>query len=133
MEFKKQLIEKLNERFEETLFLNNIFTKLANKLEIFKNQLDKYTYAGLEILYSSDDSNAKLTIEDDFISIEYDFDDMLIYIIADDIIREDYEDYEEARVIDKIGSSDDGESIYWKIGIEKAFDYYLKKAFENML
>jgi hypothetical protein len=131
LDFRRKFIEKLEEEFKKELFLVDLFDEFYNRLKEFKRELNRYISSGcIEVVFEEDDDLLVLKISDDFVRFELISDiEPYIEVTADDVI------YEESnpKVIDKIKSFDDGYSIYWNSGMDKAFDYYLEKAFEDVL
>lgn len=137
MEFQEKFLADLDEKFKSEIALNGIFEGLNNKLIQFENTLKKFTSLGvLEVVYDYDDEDdeefVKLSIDDDFLMfvIEWHETPPRIRVYADDVINED-----NPNQIDLIYPFDNrmGSSVYWNVGLEKAFDHYLQKAFSNII
>ncbi len=126
MSFKEQLLERFDEVYKEGVFLESTFKELSTNLEKFREELKKYP---VDVYLKKDSNLILLVLQGEMIRVELDFDYMRIQVIADD------DEYNDTRIIDTITYANKGKGIspFWNLGSEKAFDYYLEKAFKSII
>lgn len=131
MSFKAQLFSALDNRFEDELFLSDLFLDLYGKLEAFDNDLEKYHSVGLDSVFEAAENAAVLRIEDRFLRFNVVFDETEPFIQVTSGKTTD----EEVEVVDNIYADKLSypESLYWVKGEQQAFDRYLQSAFARLL
>lgn len=130
MSFKEQLISSLKKRYQEEISLQEIFDEIRRKLYQLEEELEEFTRYGLDVELDLNSDSAKLTIEDFYLLFEFFYDD------DPPCIQVTCGDEEHSHLIDKIGVNKNHLLIVAyrdSQNIEKAFDYYLQKAFSKML
>lgn len=123
MSFKEQFINSLKRRYNNQIMLEGVFEDIKKKLYELKKELNEFTRYDFDVDLNVSSDRAKLVIEDYFLMFQFHHEEDPPFI---EIIwgKKGYYYTPERIELDSLND---------RFNIDETFDYYLHKAFNDLL